>query len=126
MQRILLVEDYENIRNVYFIALTEEGFQVETAGSGAEALEKVAATVYDLICLDMVMLEYSGMEFLEFFRAKQPESKTKVIVLSNIDSPKIVERAKALGVEQYLVKSRYTPKQLVAFIRKVLGLASDG
>lgn len=121
MIRILLVEDYENIRNVYAIALTEEGFQTDTAGSGSEALEKVALAEYDLICLDMVMLQYSGMEFLEAFRAAEPKSKTIVIVLSNIDSPTIMERAKALGAVKYLVKSHYTPKQLVAVVREVLG-----
>ena len=125
MIKILLVEDYENIRSVYSIALIEDGFQTDTAGSGAEALRKVAAAKYDLICLDMVMLQYSGLEFLEAFRATQPESKTKVIVLSNIDSPKIIERAKALGADQYLVKSHYTPRQLVTVIREVLGLASE-
>lgn len=122
MIRILLVEDYENIRTAYYIALTQEGFQTDTAGSGKEALDHVAVTTYDLICLDMVMLQYSGMEFLEAFRATQPQSKSRVIVLSNIDSPKIIERAKTLGVEKYLLKSDYTPKQLVEVIREELGL----
>ncbi len=124
MTKILLVEDYESIRNVYFFALTEEGFSVDTAGSGAEALRLVAKSVYDLICLDMVMLQYSGLEFLEKFRAQQANVKTKVIVLSNIDSPAIVERAKALGAVKYLIKAHYTPKQLAAMIREILSAPS--
>jgi two-component system alkaline phosphatase synthesis response regulator PhoP len=123
--RILLVEDYDTIRNVYFFALTEDGFQVDTASSGAEALERVAKATYDLICLDMVMMQYSGLEFLQAFRAQQPQAKTKVVVLSNIDSAKIIERAKALGVDQYLVKSHYTPRQLVAVVRAELGLPPE-
>jgi len=122
MPKLLLVEDYESIRDVYFIALIEEGFQVDTASSGAEALDKTAHSEYDLICLDMVMLGYSGIEFLEAFRVRNPDSKTKVIILSNIDSPKIVERAKALAADQYLIKSHYTPKQLTAVICKELDL----
>jgi CheY-like chemotaxis protein len=122
MAKILLVEDYESIRNVYAFALAEDGFDVESAGSGAEALQKVAASVFDLICLDMVMLQYSGLEFLEAFHKQQPKSQTKVIVLSNIDSPKIVERAKALGVTKYLIKSHYTPKELSAEIRGLLNI----
>lgn len=125
MTKILLVEDYESIRNVYFFALTEEGFEVDVAGSGAEALTKVSKTTYDLICLDMVMLQYSGLEFLEMWRAKQPEAKSKIIVLSNIDSPPIMERAKALGVDQYLIKAHYTPKQLTAVVREALGLVQS-
>ncbi len=123
MAKILLVEDYESIRNVYLFALTEEGFQTDTAASGADALTMVAKSEYDLICLDMVMLQYSGLEFLKAFRAQYPESKTKVIVVSNIDSPNIIDQAKALGVEQYLVKSHYTPKQLATVIRETLGPA---
>ncbi len=125
MAKVLLVEDYENIRNVNFFALTGEGFEVDTAASGAEALTKVGQKEYDLICLDMVMLSYSGLEFLEQFRATQPQSKPKIIAFSNIDSPKIVERAMALGVEKYLVKSHYTPKELVAVIQEVLGLSPE-
>ena len=122
--KILLVEDYDSIRDVYFFALSEEGFEIDTAVSGAEALTRVAAKTYDLICLDMVMMQYSGLEFLQAFRAKQPESATKIIVLSNIDSPNIVERAKALGASQYLIKSHYTPKKLVEVIRKELNMGT--
>lgn len=122
MAKILLVEDYESIRNAYLFGLTEEGFETDTANSGAEALKKVEATEYDLICLDMVMLQYSGLEFLKAFRAQYPASKSKIIVLSNIDSPSIIEQAKALGIAQYLVKSHYTPKQLAAVIRETLGM----
>ncbi len=120
MAKILLVEDYDSIRDVYLFALREEGFETDTARSGAQALELVLAKEYDLICLDMVMMEFSGLEFLAAWRAKQPRSTTRVIVLSNIDSPKIVERAKALGIQQYLVKSRYTPRELVAVVKAEL------
>ena len=122
MPKILLVEDYESIRNVYAFAFTQAGFSVDTAGSGAEALQKVAKVEYDLICLDMVMLEFSGMEFLEIFRAKFPNSHTKVIVTSNIDSPSIMRKAAALGVSKYLIKAHFTPKQLVEMISTELKL----
>lgn len=124
MVKVLLIEDYANIRDVYAIGLTEAGFETDTADSGAEGLVKCTHTTYDVICLDMVMLQYSGMEFLEAFRAHLPAVKTKIIVLSNIDSPKIIERAKALGVEKYLIKSHYTPRQLAEEVKRVLGMAA--
>jgi two-component system, chemotaxis family, chemotaxis protein CheY len=123
MAKILLVEDYETIRNVYFFALTQEGFETDVAGSGAEALRKVSKAQYDLICLDMVMLQYSGLEFLAAYRRNHSDSNVKIVVLSNIDSLRTIQRARALGVDQYLIKSHYTPRQLVAVVRDTLGMA---
>jgi len=112
MARILLVEDHEIIRDTYYIGLVEAGLTVDTAGTGAEALTQVEKRSYDLILLDVVMLSYSGIEFLEAFRAKQPSSKTKVIMLSNLDSPNVMQRAKQLGVSKYYLKAHFTPQQL--------------
>lgn len=112
MTSVLIVEDYQSIKDQYIVAFTHAGFEVETAHSGAEGLEKVKHREYTVIILDMLMLNLSGNDFLRGFEtAKHPN--TKVIVVSNLDSPKIVEKAKSLGAVDYLIKSQYTPKQLV-------------
>jgi DNA-binding NtrC family response regulator len=112
MSSVLIVEDYESIKNLYVDAFTRAGFTVDTAKSGSEGLEKTAKTEFDLIILDILMLDLAGTDFLKDFEtAKHPG--TKVVVVSNLDSPNVIEKAKGLGAVAYLIKSQYTPDQLV-------------
>jgi DNA-binding NtrC family response regulator len=121
MTSVLIVEDYQSIQDIYAHAFRQAGFEVETARSGAEGLKKVGQREYEVIVLDMLMLELSGNDFLEGFEAtKHPD--TKVVVTSNLDSPKVIEKAKSLGAADYLIKSQYTPKQLVDHVQALLSV----
>lgn len=119
MSSVLIVEDYQSIQDLYANAFAQAGFEVETAHSGAEGLEKIKDREYTVIILDMLMLELSGTDFLKGFDVdKHPH--TKVVVVSNLDSPKVIEKAKSLGAVDYLIKSQYTPKQLVETVQAML------
>lgn len=120
MTNVLVVEDYPSIQKIYQIALTREGYNVTVAADGKEALELVATHSPDLILLDLLMPRVGGLEFLRRYNlADHPH--TKVIVFSNLASPELSEEAKALGASLYLAKSRYTPKELIHEIEKLLG-----
>ena len=124
MKKILIVEDYESIKNLYTEAFMLAGFKVETAQSGDEGLKKTANQNYDVIVLDMLMLELSGIDFLESFETSA-HPQTIVVVVSNLDSPELVQRAKKLGVQHYLVKANYTPQELVDAIQAILKTHDD-
>lgn len=68
MKRILVVDDEKNIRTLFRDELEEDGYEVETAGSGQEALNKVAQRVPDLMVLDIRMEDMTGLEVLEEIR----------------------------------------------------------
>jgi len=68
MKRILVVDDEKNIRTLFRDELEEEGYDVETAGTGQDALDKVAANAPDLIVLDIRMEDMTGLEVLEQVR----------------------------------------------------------
>lgn len=68
MKRILVVDDEKNIRTLFRDELEEDGYEVETAGSGQEALDKVAERTPDLIVLDIRMEDMTGLEVLEQVR----------------------------------------------------------
>lgn len=68
MKKILVVDDEKNIRALFRDELEEDGYEVETAGSGAEALAKVASQKPDLIVLDIRMEDMTGLEVLEQVR----------------------------------------------------------
>jgi CheY-like chemotaxis protein len=119
MPKILIVEDYANIQRVYETALIREGYNVTVASDGKEALELVDRYEPDLILLDLLMANVGGLEFLhEYDVPKHPH--TKVIVFSNLFSPELAKEARELGANKYLIKSKYTPKELVEVIKETL------
>lgn len=64
MHKILLVEDEQHQRELYATELEEEGYEVDQAGNGKEAVEKVKTSKYDLVILDIRMPEMDGIEAL--------------------------------------------------------------
>lgn len=108
-QKVLLIEDYPVIQDLFAGALRDKGFTVEVAGDGEEALEMVADKDYDFILLDLLLPRISGIEFLEKFKDRKD---TKVIVLSDFAYQKTVDKAYELGVDNYWIKSENTPSQL--------------
>lgn len=73
MKRILVVDDEKNIRALFRDELEEAGYEVETAGSGADALAKVQASPPDLMVLDIRMEDMTGLEVLEQVRRDYAE-----------------------------------------------------
>jgi CheY-like chemotaxis protein len=119
MTRVLIVEDYPNLQQTYKTVLEAEGFEVWAAEDGQEALTIAEEHEPDLILLDLLMQKLGGLEFLRAFDL-QKHSHVKVLVFSNIASPELFQDAKALGASEYLLKAKYTPKELVEKIRKTL------
>jgi len=65
MTRLLVVDDEQDIRYLYAAELTDEGYQVDTAGSGAEASQLLQEKEYDLLVLDIQMRGESGLQVLQ-------------------------------------------------------------
>ncbi len=72
--RILVVDDEEMIRLLYRKELSHEGYEVDTAATGEEALKKAAAADYDVIVLDIELPDRSGLEVLHTLRQEAPKS----------------------------------------------------
>ncbi len=64
-KRLLVVDDESNIRRLYSQELSEEGYQVDTAASATEAVEKLTGNTYDLVVLDIKLKNESGLDFLQ-------------------------------------------------------------
>lgn len=119
MALILIVEDQPSLQKIYSIATNEAGHKFLTAKDGTEALKQATAHTPDLILLDLLMPDVNGVEFLkQYDLAKHPN--TKVIVFSNMDSPLLRHQLSELGANMYLIKSDYTPKQLMSIVEGAL------
>jgi len=114
---ILVVDDEPNIVELARLYLRTEGFKVEAAENGREALQKVAALKPSLVVLDLMMPELDGWEVTR--RMRQGGDKTPVIMLTakGDDVDKIV--GLELGADDYLAKP-FNPRELVARVRAVL------
>lgn len=115
-KKILFIEDFPVIQNLYGDYLKDNGFDVDLASDGKEGLEKVKGATYDFVLVDLLLPNVNGIEFLEKFSDRP--ANTKVIVLSDFNEPKTYERAHQLGISGYLIKAENTPSQLLEKLNK--------
>src|SRR3954471_4780409 len=124
MPKILLVEDDNNLREIFEMRLKAEGYQTVTAGNGEEALAIAMKERPDLIVADVMMPKLSGFEMLETLRTAPEMASTKTIMMTALGQPEDRARGERLGVLKYLVKSQVTLEDFVRVVREVV--APDG
>lgn len=115
-KKILIAEDEIEILKMFTDMLQAAGFIVTGVGDGNQAIIKIASENFDLILLDMQMPEKDGFGVLEYMQAQGLLPKMKVVILSNMDEPKWIKRAKELGALDYWLK---VDTHLVELINKV-------
>lgn len=121
MAKILLVEDDNNLREIYGARLTAEGYDIIAAPDGEEALAIAVKEKPDLIITDVMMPKISGFDMLDILR-NAPETKdTKVIMMTALSQAEDKERADKLGADLYLVKSQVTLEDVAASVKMILG-----
>lgn len=121
---ILIIEDNQDLVEMYRLKLSLEGFRVETALDGEQGLLKAVETKPALILLDILMPNMNGFEVLKALR-NNSKSEAKIIVLSNLGQYENIREAKNLGATEYMVKANTTPTQVVDKIKEVLGLTQS-
>lgn len=121
-KKILLVEDDETLALVYKSRLDIEGFETEGVYNGEEALAAALKFRPDLILLDAMMPKISGFDVLDILRNTPETANIRVIMLTALSQPKDKERAEALGVNDYLVKSQVVIGDVVERVKFHLGM----
>lgn len=122
MPKILLVEDDNNLREIYEMLLTAEGYSILTAGDGEEGLSIALKEKPDLIIADVMMPKLSGFEMLENLKAAPEMKDVKVIMMTALGQAEDQARASELGVVKYLVKSQATLEDFARVVKEVLPL----
>lgn len=121
-KKILLVEDDMALSAVYRSRLEIEGFDVREANNGEDALSATVEYRPDLILLDVMMPKISGFDVLDILRNTPETANVRIIMLTALSQPKDKERAKSLGVDDYLVKSQVVIGDVVARVKHHLGI----
>ena len=110
---VLLVEDNDFIRNMYHLKLSKSDIEVVEAVDGKMALDKIKEHKPDLVLLDMMMPNVSGIDVLRQLKKDGLVPDMPVIVLTNIMNPQWIEEAKKLGARDYIITTDLTPSQVV-------------
>jgi CheY-like chemotaxis protein len=121
MSKLLLVEDDNNLREIYEARLQAEGYTIVTAKDGEEALVVAKAERPDLIISDIMMPKISGFEMLDILRNTENLKNVPVIMLTALGQNDDQQRADKLGADRYLVKSQVTLEDIVRVAHELLG-----
>lgn len=125
MAKILLVEDDNNLREIYEARLQAEGYSIVSAKDGEEALVLAKNEHPDLIISDVMMPKVSGFEMLDILRNTDGLRDTKIIMLTALGQSEDQTRADKLGADRYLVKSQVTLEDIVKVAKELLNDNGD-
>jgi len=120
MKKILLIEDEKILGEMYKEKFEQEGFEMILSLDAEKGFEIAKREKPDLVILDILLPEKDGTYFLEE-RLKDPSmSSIPVVALSNYDHPDMRKKALELGAKEYIIKTDFTPKEIVEKIKKYL------
>ncbi len=120
MAKIMLVEDDNNLREIYEARLLAEGYEIVSAEDGEQALAMAVKEKPDLIISDVMMPKISGFDMLDILRSTPETKHTKVIMMTALSQAEDKDRADKLGADKYLVKSQVTLEDVAKVAREVL------
>jgi CheY-like chemotaxis protein len=121
--KILLVEDDAILVEMYQAKFELEGHDVKIATNGEECLAILKEYSPELILLDILMPKLNGFHVLKEIKKQPSLRQIPVILLTNLGQAEVDmnrELARALGVNDYLIKSQHTPDEVVTRVVKVL------
>ena len=124
-KNILFIEDEQFIAELYAQVLELNGFKVKIIGDGLEGYEEAKKGGYDLILLDLMLPNMTGMEILRRLRnpsqSPQAPKDMSVVALTNLEEDDVMKKEIKQLAQGYLLKVEITPKELVGIINKMAG-----
>ena len=118
--KILLIDDDQDFVHIFETALSKDGFQTVSSGTGEDGLTKAASEKPDLILLDQVLPDLAGNDVLKQLKANEQTKAIPVIFLSNFSQEELVKGALDEGAVDYVFKYQVEPKDVVVKIKEAL------
>src|SRR3982074_1831596 len=110
--RVLFVEDDPAVAQMYRLKLELDGYVVEIATDGAQAVARAIEQPPDMVFLDIRLPKLDGLGVLEALRANERTRNLPVVILSNYSERELIDRGLKLGALEYLIKSQTTPAKV--------------
>ncbi len=121
-RKILIIEDEENLAELYQLKFEQEGFIVFTSENGREGIEIAKQEQPDLILLDILLPNMNGYQVIDELKKDERTKDISVFFLSNLVQNGEVRKGIEAGAKEYLIKSSMTPSQLVERVKKFFSL----
>ncbi len=118
-KKILIAEDEKSLVNVIKLKLENDGFNVTAVYEGDSVFKELKKGHYDLLILDLIMPGLDGFGVLDRF--KKLGYKLPVVVLTNLSQDEDRKRVASLGVNNFIIKSETSIKNVIEQIKKILG-----
>lgn len=120
-RNILCIEDEHFISELYARALSKSGYHVTSMSDGRKGLVEAETNKYDIILLDLMVPNLTGIEILRKLRdpARVPPIKSKIIITTNLEQRQDVRAEIEQQADGYLIKAEITPHELVDFVNRV-------
>jgi len=113
---VILCEDDADLRAVYAVVLSKEGYRLELAPDGDVALDLVRKYNWDLLLLDIMLPKKDGLTLMKIIYEEKLK-KGKIVMLTNLNTEAIIDEAFKHGADGYLIKSQITPGSLLDEIK---------
>ena len=121
MKNILLVDDENEVAQVFQTGLSSAGFQVVVVSNGQSALDAVKSNKFDAILIDQMMPDMSGIDVLKTLKANEETKNIPMAMLTNFGHDEMVKEALNLGANDYILKYQVAPNDLVAKVKTLVG-----
>ena len=108
------------LSEIYQMTFSGAGFEVFLAENGKTALDIIKKENVDVVLSDLIMPEMDGFELIKVLRGGEYDSKIKIIITSNLSDEDNHKKAIELGANGFIIKSNFTPSQLVEEAKKII------
>ncbi len=119
-KKVLIIEDEKILGEMYRDKFIQSGFDVKLVDSTEEGIKIIKKERFDLVLLDILLPEANGIQFLKKLKEISEAAAIPVVAFSNYDDPETKQEAAKLGVKDYLIKTNYTPQEIIEKIRGYL------
>ena len=119
-KKVFIVEDDEFLRSLTVKRLEKEGYEVAVSPDGEGAMAGILKAKPDIILLDLLLPGLNGYEVLQKIRDNGETKALPVIVFSNLGQREDIEKAKAIGVNDFLIKANFTLDDVVTQVASFL------
>lgn len=118
--KILIVEDETALLYALKAELSHNGFEILEAMDGEKGLRILEQQKPDIVILDLLLPGIDGFEVLKRMKSKNETKNIPVIILTNLGDKESIEKGKALGANDYLIKTDYTLEEVINKLKNLL------
>jgi len=120
MKKILFIEDDDNLIKSFGDEIKKDGIDFIYALNGEDGVKMAKKEKVDLILLDIILPKKSGFDVLKEIKEDETIKNTPVIILTNLEEEKDIEKALSYGAYTYLVKANYSLNDIIKKVKEVL------